>query len=135
MITAPITVEEMNKYLQTCPEYIRVIKYSGKELIDCKNYICCSEEFEHHYGSDEVIACYNNDLIRRLNFTRGRNKTDIEAITNYQLKNYDLSTTHNILQQRTTNKSLINKVCSDTIMYYCKILPTKLLWVYLYVNI
>lgn len=133
IVTSPISWKEIEQYLSKRPEHIRVIVFNNN--IYSRNYSYWSKGVDC-YCSDEVISYDNDDgFIKRQNFMLNENMTLIEAITGYQIKNYDLSTALHILQQRTNNLSLVKTICLDTLIYHSKTLTDKALWVYCYVNI
>lgn len=124
MITSPIIQEEFEQYLKVNKDFILDFSYNRNNQNRFKGKIYSFIKDEHYY---EWIIGFKN----RIYCLQG----DRSIVSNYEIGNFDLLTIFNIIKNRTTNKSLIRKVCFNTAKFYCRVLKNECLWLYLYNNL
>lgn len=128
MITKPITIEEMGKYLVNDPKNIYRFNYDNNKIVakplrlNINNY--CPQaaiiaDAGLTFGAFREYSCQGCKL---------------SCVTEDKMNNYDLLTTYNIINNKTNDKQLTQKVIIDTFEYYCRLLKNHSLWAYLYTN-
>lgn len=136
MITSPITKDEIDRYLLSKPKSVTIFHYKKNKILSVLYKTFRNNEYKCY----STIEC-NQGMIntsegsRTYEYFRQFDQSVKEFVTEYKENNYDIFTTFNIINNRTKNKTLAEKVCLDTFNYYYQTLKDEMLWGYLFTTI